>query len=206
MLCTEQQQLQTAYLKLKFGNRFNYYLINLRVIMRPNKNDYDPYYAGYLNLVEGDNVHKVLSVQSQQTQEVLNSFPKAMGDFAYQTGKWSVKEVIGHLIDTERVMAYRAMCIARGERQPLPGFNQDEYVKQGNFNKRTLSDLVYEFRLLRESNMLLAKGLDEEAFNKRGIANNKEVTVLALFYIIAGHEKHHMNVLIERYLSAYKKL
>lgn len=173
--------------------------------MRPNKNDYASYYKTYIDLVEGDNVHKVLSLQSQDTQEVLNSFPKAMGDFTYHAGKWTVKEVVGHLIDTERVMAYRAMCIARGETQHLPGFNQDEYVKQGNFNKRSLSDLVYEFRLLRESNMLLAKGLDEEAFSKKGVANNKEVSVLALFFIIAGHEKHHMNVLLERYLPAYKK-
>lgn len=174
--------------------------------MRPNKNDYDPYYEVYLNLVEGDDVNKILSMQSIDTQEILNSFPNAMGDFSYQPGKWSVKEVIGHLIDTERVMAYRAMCIARGEKQSLPGFNQDEYVKAGNFNKRDLLDLIYEFRLLRESNMLLARGLDKEVFNNRGIANNKEVTVLALFYIIAGHEKHHMNILVERYQNAYKKL
>jgi hypothetical protein len=137
---------------------------------------------------------------------VLNSFPKAMGDFTYQSGKWTVKEVIGHLIDTERVMAYRAMCIARDEKQLLPGFDQDDYVKSGNFNKRDLFDLVYEFRLLRESNMLLAKGLDKEVLSKRGTANNKEVTVLALFYIIAGHEKHHMNILVDRYSAGYMKM
>ncbi len=173
--------------------------------MRPDKNDYDPFYENYIKLVEGDDVNKILSAQSTETQDVLNSFPKSMGDYAYQPGKWTVKEVIGHLIDTERVMAYRAMCIARGEKQPLPGFNQDEYVKAGDFNNRELSDLVYEFRLLRESNMLLAKGLSSEALSKRGIANNKEVTVLALFFIIAGHEKHHMNVLLEKYQSSYRR-
>ena len=174
--------------------------------MRPNKNDYAPYYEGYISLVEGNDIFKILVSQSIKTQEVLNSFPKAMGDFTYQPGKWTVKQVIGHLIDTERVMAYRAMCIARDEKQSLPGFDQDDYVKAGNFNKRDLFDLVYDFRLLRESNMLLAKGLDKEVFSKRGVANNNEVTVLALFYIIAGHEKHHMNILVDRYRSAYLRL
>ena len=174
--------------------------------MRPNKNDYAPYYEGYISLVEGNDIFKILVNQSIETQKVLNSFPKAMGDFNYQPGKWTVKEVIGHLIDTERVMAYRAMCIARSEKQSLPGFNENEYAKAGNFNKRDLFDLVYEFRLLRESNMLLAKGLDNEVFGKRGIANNHEVTVLALFYIIAGHEKHHMNVLVDRYRAGYMKM
>jgi len=85
--------------------------------MRPNNNDYAPYYEGYISLVEGNDIFKILVNQSIKTQEVLNSFPKAMGDFTYQPGKWTVKEVIGHLIDTERVMAYRAMCIARDEKQ-----------------------------------------------------------------------------------------
>ena len=174
--------------------------------MRPNKNDYAPYYEGYISLVEGNDIFKILVSQSIKTQEVLNSFPKAMGDFTYQPGKWTVKEVIGHLIDTERVMAYRAMCIARDEKQLLPGFDQDDYVKSGNFNKRDLFDLVYEFRLLRESNMLFEKGLDKEVLSKRGTANNKEVTVLALFYIIAGHEKHHMNILRDRYRAGYMKM
>ncbi len=171
--------------------------------MRPNKTDYAPYYEGYINLVEGDDINKILALQSIETQAVLNSFPKAMGDFSYQPGKWTVKEVVGHLIDTERVMAYRAMCIARDEKQSLPGFDQDEYVKSGNFSNRGLFDLVYEFRLLRESNILLARGFDAEFLNKRGIANNNEVTVLGLLYIIAGHEKHHMNILLERYKKSF---
>jgi len=129
-----------------------------------------------------------------------------MGNYSYEDGKWTVKEVIGHLIDTERVMAYRAMCIARGEKKPLPGFEQDDYVKFGNFNKRELSDLIYEFRLLRESNLLLAKGFDEECLQKRGVASNHEITVLALLYIIAGHENHHMRILQERYKKFYTSM
>lgn len=167
--------------------------------MRPDKNDYAPYYERYISLVDGEDVNKILSVQSKETQDVLNSFSGTMGNFAYEQGKWTVKEVVGHLIDTERVLAYRAMCIARGEKQSLPGFEQDDYVKLGNFNKRELSDLNYEFRLLRESNILLAKSFDKAALQRRGVANGKEVTVLALFYIISGHEKHHIKILIDRY-------
>ena len=174
--------------------------------MRPNKNDYAPYYERYISLVEGDDINKILSSQSEETQAVLNSFSESMGDYAYEPGKWTVKEVIGHLVDTERVMSYRAMCIARGEKQPLPGFDQDTYVKSGNFHKRGLFDLIYEFRLLRELNMLLARGFDEEDLKKRGIASNNEVTVLALLYIIAGHEKHHINILQERYKKSYMKM
>lgn len=170
--------------------------------MRPNKIDYAPYYERYISLVDGDDINKILNAQSKAAQEVLNSFSDAMGNYAYEPGKWTVKEVVGHLIDTERVMAYRAMCIARGEKQPLPGFEQDDYVKLGNFNRRGLFDLNYEFRLLRESNMLLARGFDEEALERRGIANKNEVTVLALLFIIAGHEKHHINILKERYKNA----
>jgi hypothetical protein len=174
--------------------------------MRPNKNDYAPYYEGYINLVKGDDIHKILTAQSIETQGVLNSFSETLGNYAYAEGKWTVKEVVGHLIDTERVMAYRAMCIARGEKQPLPGFDQDTYVKTGNFNKRELFDLNYEFRLLRELNLLLSKGFDEEILQRRGVANNNEVTVLGLLYIIAGHEKHHMNILQERYKKTYMSM
>ena len=174
--------------------------------MRPNKNDYAPYYEGYINLVKGADIQKILALQSIETQGVLNSFPKAMGDYSYEQGKWTVKEVIGHLIDTERVMAYRAMCIARDEKQLLPGFDQDNYVKSGNFKKRELFDLIYEFRLLRESNILLARGFNGTVLNKRGVANNNEVTVLGLLYIIAGHEKHHMNILQERYKKSYMSM
>ena len=174
--------------------------------MRPNKNDYAPYYEGYINLVKGDDIHKILTAQSIETQGVLNSFSETLGNYAYAEGKWTVKEVVGHLIDTERVMAYRAMCIARGEKQLLPGFDQDAYVKTGNFNKRELFDLNYEFRLLRELNLLLSKGFDEEILQRRGVANNNEVTVLGLLYIIAGHEKHHMNILQERYKKSYMSM
>lgn len=168
--------------------------------MRPDKKDYAPYYSRYVDTVEEDDAISAMLTQSKETQEILNSFSQARGDFAYAEGKWTVKQVVGHLTDTERIFAYRALCIARGETQPLPGYDQDEYVVTGNFNKRELFDLSYDFRLLRESNFLLFKGFDEHMLSRRGIASGNEFTVRALLFIIAGHEKHHMKILKERYL------
>jgi len=103
-------------------------------------------------------------------------------------------------MDVERIMAYRALCIARNEKNSLPSMEQDDYVREGKFNNRELFDLNYEFRLIRETNMLLFKSFDEEVLNRKGIAAGKEVTVLSLLYIIAGHEKHHIEILTEKYL------
>jgi uncharacterized damage-inducible protein DinB len=168
--------------------------------MRPNKRDYNEYYQKYIDLIEGDDIFRVLIEQNLASQDLINSFSESKGDYAYDKGKWTVKEVVGHLIDVERIFAYRALCIARGEHQPLPGMDQDLYVANGNFNERQLFDINYEYRLLRESNILLFKSFDETTLNYRGVASGNEITVLALMFIIAGHEKHHMNVLQERYL------
>jgi len=108
---------------------------------------------------------------------------------------------VGHVLDTERIMAYRALSFARGEKQPLPGFEQDDYVAEGNFSLRTLSELISEFNLARKSNMILFKSFTNDMLKRSGIANGYKMTVLALLYIIAGHEKHHIKILKERYLK-----
>lgn len=168
--------------------------------MRPNSSDYADYYNGYVNLVEGDDIIKVLYEQNKKTQDILNSFSEHKGNYRYADGKWTVKEVVGHLVDTERVFAYRALCIARGEKKSLPGIEQDDYVMEGNFNSRELFDLIYEFRLLRESNLLLFKSFTPEMLQRKGFANEFSISVLAILFIIAGHEKHHLNILEERYM------
>jgi hypothetical protein len=168
--------------------------------MRPNPGDYSDYYNGYVNLVQGDDIIKSLYEQNKKTQDILNSFSEHKGNYRYTDGKWTVKEVVGHLIDTERVFAYRSLCIARGEKKSLPGFEQDDYVKEGNFNRRELFDLNYEFRLLRESNLLLFKSFTPEMLRRKGFANESSISVLAILFIIAGHELHHMNVLQEKYM------
>lgn len=168
--------------------------------MRPSKGDYGEYYQRYIDLVNGDDIFRILIEQNVESQNVLNSFSESKGNNSYAEGKWTVKEVIGHMMDVERIFAYRALCIARGESKPLPGMDQEIYVKNGNFNKRQLFDLNYEFRLIRESNILLFGSFDKSVYNNRGIASGHEVTVLALMYITAGHEKHHLNILMERYM------
>ena len=168
--------------------------------MRPVKGDYGEYYQPYIDLVKGDDIFRILVEQNLESQNVLNSFSENKGNYRYAEGKWTVKEVIGHLMDVERVFAYRALCIARGETKPLPGMDQNIYVENGNFNKRQLIDLNYEYRLLRESSILLYGGLNKSVLQNRGNASGYEVTVLALMFMTAGHEKHHLNVLTERYM------
>ncbi|MCW8810509.1 MAG: DinB family protein [Ignavibacteriaceae bacterium] len=168
--------------------------------MRPCPGDYSTYYETYIKLVEGEDILRILNDQSKRTQEILNSFSEHRGNYRYAEGKWTVKEIVGHLLDTERVFAYRALCIARGEKKSLPGFDQNDYVKEGNFNRRELFDLNYEFRLLRESNLLLFRTFTPDMLKLKGFANESSVTVLAILFMIAGHEKHHMNVLREKYM------
>jgi len=120
-------------------------------------------------------------------------------DATYAPGKWSIKEVAGHIVDTERIMAYRLLRIARGDSTPLPGFEQDDYVRDGNFASRTLANLIEEFRLVRAATLALLQGLDGEALVRRGLADGKPVSARALAYIIAGHERHHLDILQQRY-------
>jgi len=167
--------------------------------MKPKPEDYDAIYGGYISLIGDDDIIEVLEEQRKTSKKFLKSFTEKQGNYSYADGKWTVKEVLGHVIDTEKIMAYRALAIARGEKQSLPGFEQDEYVAESNFNNRSLDDLINEFLTARESNIILFKSFDEEIFIRRGIASESEVTVLALIYIIAGHEKHHMKILSEKY-------
>lgn len=168
--------------------------------MRPSLGDYSSYYENYLKLIKGDDILRILNEQNKSTQDILNSFSEHRGNYRYADGKWTVKEVVGHLLDTERIFAYRALCIARGEKKSLPGFNQDDYVSEGNFNRRELFEITYEYRLLRESNLLLFRSFTPEMLKLKGFANESSVSVLAILFIIAGHEKHHMNVLKEKYM------
>jgi uncharacterized damage-inducible protein DinB len=167
---------------------------------RPSKNDYAPFYDGYVNNVTDDAI-TVLEKQLETTGSLLNSISEEKSDFRYAEGKWSIKELVGHLIDTERVMAFRALSFSRGEKQPLPGFDEQEYIAESNYSNRKFSDLISELKLLRKANLTMFKNFSEEMLNKRGIANNYEVTVLALLFIIAGHEAHHIRILKERYLK-----
>ena len=166
---------------------------------RPQPGEYNPYYDRYVSLINSDDIVTVLEEQAAETVALLKS-AGAKADFRYAPGKLSVKEVLGHVNDTERIMAYRTLRIARGDQTPLAGFEQDDYVRDGNFGQRTLPDLVSEFADIRQATLSFYRHLDAEAGARRGTANNDAISVRALAYIIAGHELHHRRILKEKYL------
>jgi uncharacterized damage-inducible protein DinB len=170
-------------------------------IAKPQPGEYAPNYEKYLSLVEGENILNTLEKQRRQTMLLLSGRDEADGDFRYAPGKWSAKEVLGHVCDTERIFAYRVLRFSRADATPLAGFEQDDYVRNGPFATRSLSDLVEEFIAVRRATISLLRNLDEAAWMRRGIANKNEVSVRALAYIIAGHELHHRGILEEKYFA-----
>jgi uncharacterized damage-inducible protein DinB len=169
---------------------------------RPEPDEYAPYYETYISKVKGNNILSILEAQRLQMAQLFAAHSERDGNFRYAPDKWTVKEVLGHVSDTERIFAYRALRIARRDQTPLPGFEQDDYVRAGNFAERALADLAEEFELVRASTIALFKSLQKEAWQRRGVANDKEVTVRALAFIVAGHELHHRLILEERYFPA----
>src|ERR1700759_3770018 len=167
---------------------------------RPSENEYAAYYGKYIALVEGGDIVETLERQSVDTLALLRGIKAERESFRYEPGKWSIKEVVGHLIDAERIFAYRALVIARGEQKPLPGMEQDEYMAHADFDSRTLADLAEEFEHVRRSNVLMFRNLDGEAWSRRRTARDNEVSVPPLAYITAGHEAPHVRILRERYL------
>ena len=171
------------------------------VLMKPTSDEYAPYYEKYIALLPEGDIVTTLEEQLNSTLALLRGLDESQGVRRYAPDKWSVKEVIGHIIDGERVFAYRALRFARNDQTPLPGYEQDDYVRSATFDERTLADLADEFEHLRRSNIQLFRSLDESAWSRRGTANDFEVTVRALAHIIAGHEAHHVGVLQMRYLN-----
>jgi len=168
---------------------------------RPAETEYAPYYQSYVNQVNENDVIAVLRSELDDLDVLLDRVPNDKETYAYAEGKWTIRQMIGHLIDGERVFGYRAFCIARGEKQNLPGFEQDDYLQTAPYNNIDLEDLLSEMRLVRLSNIAMFRTLDEEAWQRVGLANNNEVTVRAIAFIMAGHVRHHMNILRERYLD-----
>jgi uncharacterized damage-inducible protein DinB len=167
---------------------------------RPDATEYAPYYEKYVSLVPEGDVIATLGRQLEETVSTLRGLTEAQGDSRYAPDKWSIKELVGHVIDGERIFAYRALRFARNDQTPLPGFEQDDYVRAGNFGNRRLSDLADEFEQVRRATLSLLRSLDDEAWLRRGIASEAEVSVRALAYLLAGHETHHMQILRTRYL------
>ena len=168
---------------------------------RPDSTEYAPHYEKYITLVPDGDIVSILGSQLENTLGLLRPVSEEKGDYAYAPGKWTIKQVLGHLIDAERVFAYRALRIGRNDKTPLQGFEQDDFVANANFNARTLGSLIEEFAAVRRSNICLFESFGEQEWERRGTANEKEVSTRALVYIVAGHESHHMGILRSHYLA-----
>ena len=174
--------------------------------VRPQPGEYAPYYDRYISLVHhnqtpGNDILAAFDDQRRQMLLLLCGRAEADGDLRYAPDKWSLKEVLGHINDTERIMSYRALRISRGDATPIEGYEQDDYVRNSPFAGRPLADLIEDYIAVRRATVSLFRNLDEAAWSRRGVANKNEVTVQALAYIIAGHELHHRRVLEEKYLK-----
>jgi hypothetical protein len=167
---------------------------------KPDQSEFLPYYGKYIALVPDGDVVSTLEAQMRDSKALLAGIPAAVSNYRYAPGKWSVNEMVGHVIDSERIFAVRALRFARADTSPLPGFEQDDYVRNSSYDAYPLAELASELESVRRSTVFLFRHLTEEAWMRRGVASNGEVSVRALAYIIAGHERHHWEILRTRYL------
>lgn len=171
------------------------------MITQPNPDEFAPFYAGYVNKAAAmGNVLQTLTQLKDSTFEFFTSLPEQKANYAYAEGKWTIKQLLSHMIDAERIFAFRLLCFLRGDVTPLPGFDENEYVEQTDLSGCTLHDLALEFKTLREANLFLYRSVNDERSLYKGTANGKPVSVRALLYITAGHELHHISTIKERYL------
>jgi uncharacterized damage-inducible protein DinB len=169
---------------------------------RPQSSDYAPFYGTYVMLVPDGDFLEILETQLREMRRLLDPLSEKQADFRYAPGKWSIKEVIGHVNDAERIFSVRLLRIARGDETPLPGFEQDDYIKTANSSAQKLAALLEEFTAIRRATITLVRSLDTPAWLRRGTASGNPVTALAQAFIIAGHALHHQGILEKRYLPA----
>jgi len=168
--------------------------------LRPGSDEYAAALSDYVDgVAEHEDILTVLTGQLDRVLAWLGAQPEERGDYRYASGKWSIKEIVGHLCDTERVWAYRALRIGRGDTTPLPGFDDQSYVPEVRAGDRTLADLAAEWGAVRQATLALFRHLPAVAWERRGVASDNPVSVRALAYIIAGHVRHHLEVLEDRY-------
>lgn len=169
--------------------------------MNPLKSDeYPALYSPYIETVTGD-VMELLSEQMKTFPEFLAHIPAGKSEYAYAEEKWTIKEVVGHIIDTERVMAYRALRFARNDTKELAGFEPEDFVTNARFNERSLASFAEEFESVRQANLFLFKSFNDHELARKGLASERLISVRAFMYIIVGHLNHHRNIIRERYLN-----
>jgi uncharacterized damage-inducible protein DinB len=168
---------------------------------RPQLAEHEPYWSRYIDLVTEDDLFTALDANQNSTDRTLSSISEEKAAYRYAPGKWSIKEMLNHLIDAERVFAYRALAIARGDQQSLPGFDENPYAEASDADRRPFAEIYAEWKAVRAATLALFRSFSDEAWARIGTANSKRISVRALAYVTAGHERHHMKVLRERYLG-----
>lgn len=168
---------------------------------RPSFEEYNEYFGRYIELVPEGNIVEILEHQLRETDQLFSSLTAEQADYRYAEGKWSLKEVLGHIADNERIMSYRLLRIARGDQTPLPGYDQDILMSGAPFETVTLQDLLAEYTYVRRATIALLRGLPDEALTRSGNVAGRESSARAWAYILAGHELHHMNVIRDKYLA-----
>jgi len=171
------------------------------VIGRPDPTEHAEFHSSYIDKVPGSDILTFLEEQLANGVATFRRIPEARGSFRYAPDKWTIKEVLGHIIDSERVFAYRALTFARGDQTPLPGFDQDPWALNANYSNLQLAEITDEFESVRRATILLFRHLDPAAWIRRGIANKCQLTPRAIAYMIAGHTQHHLDILNSRYQS-----
>ncbi|MCL6603183.1 MAG: DinB family protein [Paenibacillus sp.] len=171
------------------------------MLNRPSKEEYNAYYERYVQLVPEGNIYDILTQSLKNTTDFFSNVGEDRAHYRYAEGKWSMKEVLGHITDNERIMCYRLLRIARGDTTPLAGYDQDVLISGSSFDKNPVADLLEDYAAVRRATLTLFRGLSDEAWSRRGCVNDSESSAKAWAYIIIGHEIHHMNVINERYLD-----
>lgn len=170
-------------------------------MQKPNVNEYAPYYQRYIDFIHTDDIFSTFKQQADEIVALFTNLSEDQASFRYAEGKWTIKEVLAHIVDSERIFGYRVLAISRGEKNPLPGFAENEYVRNGKYENRSLKSLLAEYSHLSSANLELFKSLDEEMLSQKGTASGKEVTARAILFVTIGHEKHHLEIIKSRYLA-----
>jgi uncharacterized damage-inducible protein DinB len=170
------------------------------MIPKPLPGEYLPWQEGYVRHVGDQDVVQLLKDQQDISYQLFTTLPAGKEDYAYAEGKWTIKQVLAHMIDTERIFAYRLLCLSRGEKQPLPGFEQDDYIKYAFVENRAIKDMAEEFKLVRSTTLYLVENLTSQQLGMTGTVIGHTFKVSFFPYVIAGHEGHHLTILKERYL------
>jgi hypothetical protein len=169
---------------------------------RPQTGEYSSYYQRYIDLATEDDVVAALDAQSHETATFLGGISDQQASHRYEPDKWTIKQLVGHVVDSERIFAYRALCIGRGDTTALPGFEQEPYVMEAASDDRPMADLAEELAAVRRANVMMLRAFPDAAWSRAGTASGNAISVRALAFIILGHERHHLRIVRERYLGA----